>query len=813
MGIKKLSGVVLLILLLLQACRPATQSKITPSPGNINTFPIIANPLSSPMPVDQASALLPGLPPIPQGITHYILRIDIDYAGRAFKGYSRVDYTNNESVFLDRLFFRLYPNMGQSYGDGRINITSAYVNGEQAEYKLSSFNSVVEIELPDPLGPGGQVQLDFETKGMVPVDFGGGDLKAGYGIFNYSQGVLALANFYPILAVYEDGSWRLDPIYAIGDSVYSDAALYTVEILTDPGTNVATSGMWISQQDVGGKELQRFISGPARDFFIIASPDYQVASKEVSGTTVNSYYLPEHAKGGAQALEVAADSLGIFNSLFGPYPYKEYDVVEAPLNRASGVEYPGMGLITSRLYDNLTKPDFDSTVVHEVAHQWWYNVVGNDVIRAPWMDEALATYSSILYWEQVGGHSAREQALAYYQDRFNENTQNGLDAPVTEPLAYFRESDRAQSYGPVVYAKGALAFENLRQTIGDESFFKAIQFYYGTHWFSIANTGELLAAFQMATDIQLDSFYQTRLYLPELSTPTSTPTQEPTPTATSTATPEPTQTHTPEPTPTPMPSPIVFAAIGDYGGGNSGAQEIANLIKSWQPEFIITLGDNNYPIGARDHIDVAIGQFFHEFIYPYQGNYGAGADINRFFPTIGNHDMQSEFGQPYFDYFTLPGNERYYDFVWGPIHFYALNSLDSEPDGVGASSIQAEWLRKSLADSDSPWNIVFCHYAPYSSGQYGPIDWMQWPYDEWGVDAVLSGHDHIYERLFVDGVHYFVNGMGGYDLYEFHDILEASLARYIGDYGAMRMEATEQYLLFQFIDRNYVLIDEVKLGR
>ncbi len=85
---------------------------------------------------------------------------------------------------------------------------------------------------------------------------------------------------------------------------------------------------------------------------------------------------------------------------------------------------------------------------------------------------------------------------------------------------------------------------------------------------------------------------------------------------------------------------------------------MAVLIKNWDPDLIITTGDNNYPDGAADTIDENIGQYFHEFIAPYKGSYGEGAQENRFFPSLGNHDWHSPDAQPYLDYFTLPGNER-----------------------------------------------------------------------------------------------------------------------------------------------------------
>lgn len=271
-------------------------------------------------------------------------------------------------------------------------------------------------------------------------------------------------------------------------------------------------------------------------------------------------------------------------------------------------------------------------------------------------------------------------------------------------------------------------------------------------------------------------------------------------------------TFTPQPTATTASS-VVFAAIGDYGSGNQDEGDVAKLIDSWQPDFIITLGDNNYPVGAVNHIDTAVGQFFHSFIYPYSGTFEQGAEVNRFFPSLGNHDVITDNGKPYFDYFTLPGNERYYDFTWGPVHLFALDDIESEPDGVGVSSKQAQWLKATLAGSTSAWNIVYMHYAPYSSGTHGSTDWARWPYAEWGADAVLAGHDHTYERLEEGGLEYFVNGLGGAARYDFVDILLGSLVRYNSDYGAMKVEATETEITFEFITRNGEVVDSYEMGK
>jgi hypothetical protein len=282
-----------------------------------------------------------------------------------------------------------------------------------------------------------------------------------------------------------------------------------------------------------------------------------------------------------------------------------------------------------------------------------------------------------------------------------------------------------------------------------------------------------------------------------------TPTPDPNATATFTRTP----TRTPTPTSTFAPGvDIHFAIIGDYGENNTPERDVANLVKSWNPEFVITTGDNTY----SSSIDANIGQYYHEFIYPYTGSYGAGATINRFFPTIGNHDWDESNGQLYFNYFTLPGNERYYDFVWGPVHFFAIDSDSREPDGTSSSSAQALWLQARLAASTSPWNLVIPHHPPYSSSSSS--SGMRWPYQAWGADIVLSGHRHNYERVILNGFPYIVNGLGGSSIHSFGTPITGSVVRYNSDYGAMLVNASSSSITFQFITRTGAVIDTYTLG-
>lgn len=260
---------------------------------------------------------------------------------------------------------------------------------------------------------------------------------------------------------------------------------------------------------------------------------------------------------------------------------------------------------------------------------------------------------------------------------------------------------------------------------------------------------------------------------------------------------------------------IRFGVIGDYGSAGSAERDVASLVKSWNPDLILTVGDNNYENGAASTIDQNIGQYYSDFIFPYRGAYGQGAaGINRFYPTLGNHDWAAPGARPYLDYFSLPGNQRYYDFTWGPVHFFALDSDPSEPDGVTSNSIQANWLRARLAAAPEPWKVVYFHHSPYSSGlEHGSTEYMRWPFQAWGATAVLSGHDHDYERINRDGFTFFVNGLGGKSKYRFFILpVSGSQKRYNSDYGAMLIDANDSHIIFKFISRKGDVIDDYMIG-
>ena len=262
----------------------------------------------------------------------------------------------------------------------------------------------------------------------------------------------------------------------------------------------------------------------------------------------------------------------------------------------------------------------------------------------------------------------------------------------------------------------------------------------------------------------------------------------------------------PDPDPTPTGS-TFFAAFGDMSP-YSGGKAVANLTRAQGAEHLLMLGDNCYgttPIATQ--IDT---------------NYSAEHKAGKIWPVVGNHDYDDACGgiaaSAYYTYFVLPNNERYYDVVKGPVHLFAINSY-KEVDGLTPTSVQGQWLQQKLATSKAPWKVVFFHHAPYSSGSSKGTATMRWPFEAWGADLVLSGHDHVYERVMLDNdsngtkIPYIISGLGGKSLSTFGTPTTGSVTRYNGAYGALFVRATSTEMKLEFRNVSNAVIDSLTLSK
>ena len=272
---------------------------------------------------------------------------------------------------------------------------------------------------------------------------------------------------------------------------------------------------------------------------------------------------------------------------------------------------------------------------------------------------------------------------------------------------------------------------------------------------------------------------------------------------------------------------IRFAALGDFGLPEPGTKAVAELIKSWNPDFIISQGDDDYTDGTFEGLDAVVGQFYHEFVGNYKGKYGQGSDENRFWPIPSDHSFGDDCSKPsriaaHLDFYTLPDSgspqsfdgELNYWFREGPVLFFMINSMDCfQPGGSGPDSPLAHWVDSVAQQSDAPFKLISLHHTPYTSGRYRPgAERMRWDFEGMGINVVIAGNDHTYERFHIGKTLYFTNGLGGVDMRELNSPrLYGSQASFTGKYGAMLIEADNDSMVFRFYTHDGELIDTYTL--
>lgn len=193
---------------------------------------------------------------------------------------------------------------------------------------------------------------------------------------------------------------------------------------------------------------------------------------------------------------------------------------------------------------------------------------------------------------------------------------------------------------------------------------------------------------------------------------------------------------------------IHFTAVGDFGMNNANQRAVANAMLGRQPELFLMLGDNAYESGTEDEFQTRLFVPMAPLL----------AEVPSF-ATPGNHEYVTPNAQPYFNNFYLPtsqsGGENYYSFDWGHVHFVSLDAgcaLGLSSADRCSLAAQKKWLEQDLASNTAPWTVVFSHYPPWSSGDHGSSPLMQREFtplfEKYGVDLVLTGHDHHYERSY-----------------------------------------------------------------
>ena len=434
-------------------------------------------------------------PPL-ETFNQYRLDLVLDRETATVSGTQTLIFTNRTSEMLADLLFHLYPNL-PDFG-GNLAVGCAAVNGSRIEPLFEDDRWIMRLPLQTPLAPRSSVDvtLHFQTTSLR-------DEAAGYGAFSLADDLWTLASFYPLLAIRVDGEWDTLRPNGWGDFVTSDASLYHVQLTFPLNHRVVASGEGGSSCD-GAACTATVAAGPHRDFTMALVTGWEQARRTVGDSVIVSSFPPGQRDPGERALELAADAMMRFSAAFGPYPYTEMDILPIRADGFAAVEYSGMIMIGDQYYldPDHSGLELEDVVVHEAAHMWWYAVVGNDVLRDPWLDEGLTSYSGEYLYTEWSGRGARPVT----RSRQAQLESAGLgDEPIDLAVA---EYDDAGEYVGVAYGRAPLFLDALRQELGDDVFFKLLQEHYRRNAFSRATTESFKLLAEEIAGRHLDAFGQ-----------------------------------------------------------------------------------------------------------------------------------------------------------------------------------------------------------------------------------------------------------------------------------------------------------------
>ena len=438
----------------------------------------------------------------------YDIDATLDAAAGTIAATARVTFVNDAETPLNEVYFRLYPNAAY-YDEGGLTVDSVQVGGVPVVPGLEVEETALSVPLSEPVVPGETVAIELAFATTVPVDSAG-----SYGIFrrDTADGTWILADWHPVLAVYEDGvGWRIDPPTSFGDPTFAASALYDVTLAAPADLIVVTSGVTAEERSRGELVERRYVAGPAREFTLVADDDYASVTAEVDGTRVTAYAEPDPVASAAAhaALDVAVRALDVYGQRFGAYPFAELDLVQTRLSGALAVSWSGIIFLDGPTllagYATTNVPGFETVVAHEVAHLWWGASVGSNSNDHTFINEGLATASSIVYLEATAGDDVAGSQLTRWVLAPARTLLERGDAVVDLPIADGQDPTiRSWAY----YAKAALGFLALRKEVGDEAFFAGLRDFAETHRFGIAEPDDLLAAFETASGEELDRFWR-----------------------------------------------------------------------------------------------------------------------------------------------------------------------------------------------------------------------------------------------------------------------------------------------------------------
>jgi aminopeptidase N len=405
---------------------------------------------------------------------------------------------------------------------GRIDVLSVTTTEDPStplEYEVLQDDQILWIDLEEAVQPGEFTEFQIMFNTTLPDGLDRGNV---HGEDSEQSRIFTMSSSYPIPCVYDKWEeWNTDPYVEYSDPYYFDMAYYEFRLTVPDEMVVASTGELMDSQSDGEFTTYHFNPGlPVRELTFSASRYFRKESMKVNGVNVSTVYIHDSApEWGSDALNMAKQSLELFNETFGVYPYPTLNVVEQ-WGFYGGMEYPCQIYVTRGVIEHIRDGSywpryFELVIAHEIGHEWWSQLVGDDCIDWGFVDEMLTCWSHNHYAENYYGDWEYFQYTRYVDTVRNFYHEWEIGTPVN-----MSHADRPDLVGYIDYTKGPLVMEKLRLTLGHDTFVACLRYFFEEFKYKIAILPDLQDAFENVVGENLDWLFLPLFdnpYLPDYS--------------------------------------------------------------------------------------------------------------------------------------------------------------------------------------------------------------------------------------------------------------------------------------------------------
>lgn len=461
----------------------------------------------------------------------YEMDVTMDVVKNQYKGTQKLHYTNNSPDTLHQAFYHLFYNAFQPnsmmdvrsrtiadpdrrVGDrifnlkpeeiGTLKVNALSLNGKAVDFVHEE--TILEVNLDEPILPGQTVIFDMEFEGQVPLQV----RRAGR---DNAEGIrYSMSQWYPKMAAYDSRGWHANPY--IGREFYGNFGDFDVKITIDKSYILGGTGYLRNANEIGhgyedagvkvpapkGNTLTwHFYAPGVHDFVWAADPKYTHEKVKMdNGTMVHFLYVKSEKteENWAKLKGYTVDAITYMSENFGQYPYKQFSVIQGG---DGGMEYPMATLITG--HRNLRS--LVGVTVHELIHMWYYGVLGFNEASEPWLDEGFTTWGTDVVMNAVFEKNEGFVQEGNYRSYFR-LAQSGFEEPLTTHADHY---NRNSAYGAATYTKGAVFVEQMSYIIGEENFRKGMKRMWNDWKFKHPTGHDVIRIMEKTSGLELDWYY------------------------------------------------------------------------------------------------------------------------------------------------------------------------------------------------------------------------------------------------------------------------------------------------------------------